>query len=195
MAAANYTYASASSSRQNRGLSQRLLLKPRSLRIIDLNFFLCAVIGSTGKEYSVAVNNGWTTCSCPDFEQNDGAVTCKHIYFFLSRVLHTPEAIWRRGNDFSDAQMQEISGRVHRVLEQVFECEVGETLHATHRKKIPAEQSECCICLEEFRGNGEGSGDSIVYCQKQCGYNFHTECIARCRPTTRCPMCRTELLS
>lgn len=181
---------SASSARQARGLSQCLLLKPRSLRIIDLNFVMCDVIGSTGKEYSVAVNDGWTTCSCPDFAQNDGAVTCKHIYFVLSRVLHVPETIWRRGNDFSEAQMQEIFQGVHRALEQVFECEVAGTL--PNRKKIPEEQAECCICLEEFGGGGNSS-HSTVYCQKQCGYNFHATCISRCRPATKCPMCRAEL--
>ena len=186
--------------RQERGISQRLLLKPASLKIIDLHFVICEVIGSTGNEYSVAVNNGWTSCSCPDFIQNDGAITCKHIYFFLSRVLHLPETIWRRGNDFSDAQMQEILGRVHVALEQIFECEVnggggnsGKKISA-NRKLIPTEQAECCICLEEFGGGDGGShNNNIVYCQKQCGYNFHATCIARCRPSSRCPMCRAVL--
>ncbi|RAK88894.1 hypothetical protein BO79DRAFT_245312 [Aspergillus costaricaensis CBS 115574] len=64
-------------------------------------------------------------------------------------------------------------------------------------------EGDCCICLcplqrypTQYSHNPEDD-TSIVWCQKQCGNNFHRECMDRwiasaldCDRQTSCPMCR-----
>lgn len=171
-------------SRQARALdpSQRLLLKPESLRIMDQDYAICQVIGSTGKIYDVTLLAETTACTCPDYCNHD--ITCKHIYFVLSQVLRLPERIWKRGTDFSEEEIKAIHVAVDKALKQRWDEEV-KVLGKEKEIQPRTDQTECPICLCDLAPKEE-----TMYCKNKCGYVFDLVCIKRCKSNI-CPMCRT----
>lgn len=169
--------------RQARALSQRLLLEPNGVVLIDKDCVMFRIIGSTGKTYDVSVSAN-TSCTCPDYKNRESP--CKHIYFVLNKLLRCSDALWKKGTDFSEIQLREVLSGVYRILDEKW---VQETLpkknHAVEPKVDTCQ--ECPLCLEDFQ-----VGEKMTWCNKQCGYVFHFACFSRCK-NKLCPMCRAEL--
>lgn len=175
------------------------------------------VIGSTGNMYVVKLRNDpeiiansliklCTNCSCPDFTLRK--ITCKHIYFVLSRVLRLPELLWKKGTNFMAQDFLDIYmgfknfqknrlGIIHNPDEKVVESRdkgdkgvLSVSVEKTNQRSV-TEQKECSICLCDFEAN-----EKLVFCYKTCGYNFHELCFQRWILQTKkhqCPLCRSEM--
>jgi hypothetical protein len=169
-------------SRQDRALRQRLLLADSEIRI-ENGGCTFQVIGSKGDFYNVKIDK-FPHCDCLDYKNRQ--IACKHIYFVLSRVLHQPEEIWKKGSQFTDEQVL-VFLEAARKLQESRECwlEVDEVDHKQPRSV--EDQKECCVCLCDFVKE-----EKLIFCYNVCGYNVHELCFLRMKKD-QCPMCRAEM--
>lgn len=173
--------------RQTRALTQRILLAPDGIDVLDDQNIVLRVIGASGTIYRVRFSS-CSECTCPDFQNR--LLTCKHIFFVLHRVLLISPSDLSASAQFTVEQTQEYVRFVQQVRLPQLSHITGER-QEDGRVTVPprplSEQDECPVCLEEF----EGEGEDLTYCAKTCGANFHSVCIRRCREK-RCPLCRAE---
>jgi len=64
------------------------------------------VIGSSGNEYKVLINNN-PCCTCPDFQSRN--MRCKHIYYVLDQILNVGDEIIDIKN-YSDSNLRNLFG-------------------------------------------------------------------------------------
>ncbi|MCO5578146.1 hypothetical protein L7F22_031984 [Adiantum nelumboides] len=65
---------------------------------------------------------------------------------------------------------------------------LGSTQGATEERVLPAEETECCICLSSY-------DDGVEIRELQCSHHFHCACIDRwLRMNSTCPLCKFNIL-
>ncbi|MCO5596401.1 hypothetical protein L7F22_050462 [Adiantum nelumboides] len=65
---------------------------------------------------------------------------------------------------------------------------LGSTQGATEERALPAEDTECCICLSSY-------DDGVEIRELQCNHHFHCACIDRwLRMNSTCPLCKFNIL-
>jgi len=173
--------------RQKKALAQRLILANHNIQITEKQATL-EIIGSTGKVYQVKVD-AFPCCSCLDYKMRQ--LTCKHIYFALSKVLRQPEAVWKQGTNFTIEQVHAFldAAEALKVVSSTSSAlvESVKSVSTVARRSI-IDQNECPICLCDF----EEAKEEIVFCYNACGINLHKTCFIRMKKD-QCPLCRSEM--
>ncbi len=161
--------------RLNRALSQRLLLFPDSLKVVNEDEFRVTIVGTRGDLYRVFIN-ATPECDCMDFQRRKSI--CKHILFVYHKLLHLD-------SDTITELNYPLQGRVLKA----WILRLSERQNEPHesKRKDWKEQEECPICLEAFV-----ESEQLLYCAKTCGTNFHKACLDRVR-SQKCPMCRGSI--
>ena len=130
------------------------------------------IIGSEGNVYEVIIDET-PTCTCPDayFRKR----ICKHICSVFSYVYGQKEYPERMSHE-----------KVLQVLNQAANIDLKGV-----RKPI---EGACGICLDPL-----DNGKKLVWCQAECGNNWHSDCVKQLRDffynmaqrkEMTCPMCR-----
>ena len=141
------------------------------IKLIDINGYNYTVLGSTGKVYTISINDTKLNCNCIDCKRT--GQYCKHIYFIFNHVYEIRE-INQLAKDYT---IDEI-----KSLHDTF------LTHKTQpKKKARNEQEDCPICFEC------NSGTSFVC--GTCENGFHSLCIqTMLQFSNKCPMCRSLIM-
>jgi hypothetical protein len=179
--------------RRRRALTQRILLVPDGIDVIDETHVVVRVIGASGSHYRVKFSS-CSECDCPDYKNR--LLPCKHIFFVLHRVLLLEAKDIGPSVQFTTKQ----TGEYVKFIEQVRkpQLSIEGALHVAPSEslgdrqmvvppKAIDDQDECPICLDAF----DAENEELTHCSTTCGTNFHWICLNRCREK-RCPMCRAE---
>lgn len=159
---------------------QRCITQGLRLLGIDETKTVFRVMGSTGTEYAVVLNELNVTCNCADCTRRQRK--CKHILFVMSRIMQ-----------LNAAELEKMGPRV------VLEPNVRDDLirrassFVELRAQRPANREAddtCGICLEPFK--------AVVACVRdceQCWHTAHAECLKEWHLASRgaprsCPYCR-----
>ncbi|KAI5065261.1 hypothetical protein GOP47_0019956 [Adiantum capillus-veneris] len=94
-----------------------------------------------------------------------------------------PKYKFRRSGSFSKAG-EDCAGPFGGVMSIL-----GSTPGAKEERALPAEDTECCICLSSY-------DDGVEIRELQCSHHFHCACIDRwLRMNSTCPLCKFNVLS
>jgi hypothetical protein len=168
--------------KKHRERVQRCITEGLRLLEIDDTKTQIKVMGSTGTEYQVSLNDLNITCNCQDCIRRHRK--CKHILFVLSRVLRLSESELEQMGPRSVLAPSIRDNLIFRAKEFVERRAV---------RPISREADDACgICLEPFK--------AVVACVRdceQCWHSAHADCLkewhtASRRPVRSCPFCRAD---
>jgi len=183
-----------------RALTQRLYLIHREkISPCEMKF---AVLGNTGNVYHVVINQ-LPKCNCPD---NLKGNFCKHIIFVLCRVLKVDPGspiVYQQALLKSELQHifenappdPSITVKANLAVQTTYMALAGKAEPDKEEKikrKPISDKDECSICCEAL-----GEKELTVWCQGQCGNNFHQDCFNQWSRSSQnngqdvtCPLCR-----
>lgn len=143
------------------------------------------ILGSSKTKYNVVISPEECSCTCPDFFIRK--MSCKHIYFVISRIACKDNLL---GKITSEMKIDEESWKVldknimEKLKNRINGCDAVTEVTKQYRENC----TECAICFEEFTNNKFDSCSN-------CSNRFHTECINKWLSTNKynpsCPLCRT----
>lgn len=174
------------SARFERAITQRICVIDQT--IVSETHRQYTLRGTTGNVYKVSISGDGCECSCPDSAK--GEHTCKHILNVLYKVLKVDmfeiQNVLSSGVDENVAAY--IFARAPRAVEalQTQHQDRSRTSSQVTRKPV---EGECVICFETFKPRQQ-----LTWCQTQCGYNFHKQCLRQWSDAASkltCPCCRS----
>ena len=166
-----------------KAMNQRILMVGEDVDVNECKG-MYKILGNSGKQYKVCISSDENTCTCPDHSMR--LVDCKHILFVLIQVLG-----FNRDNIRSHRQLLKEAFEKRAVLNTVHNgsIDVNSMEEKKNDKRKQIEGADCPICLELLE-----TGETIVYCKKTCGNNFHEYCFLKWKHANKgdatCPMCR-----
>lgn len=166
--------------RKHKERVQRCITQGLRLLDIDETQTQFKVMGATGTEYQVSVNDLNVTCNCQDCIRRHRK--CKHILFVLARVLQ-----------LSESELEQMGPRAllqPSVRDDLVKRAQGFVERRAQRPASRETDDTCGICLEPFK--------AVVACVRdceQCWHSAHTDCLkewhlASRKPVRSCPFCR-----
>lgn len=173
-----------SEQRRRRALRERILLLHSNVQSR-----VYKVLGASGNEYTVNTRTeGAETCTCPDYVHRNAQ--CKHIFFVLMRV---EQSMLVRPSDLFHGD-EENDDRSDDVFIIDVDTVAADPTTTGRRKPIQDHDADCCICMESM----DPHLDEIQWCRRVCGTNFHAVCLQRyfrASSSTKCPMCRSKIIT
>jgi hypothetical protein len=154
----------------------------QGLRLLDIDDTRTCfkIMGSTGTEYTVTLNELNITCNCQDCIRRTRK--CKHILFVLSRILQLDE------NDLE--RMGPRAVLEPHVRDDLVKRADGFVQHRAQRPANRETDDTCGICLEPFKAVIANVRDC-----EQCWHTAHADCLREWHMASRhsqrtCPFCR-----
>lgn len=188
------------SARVNRSMNDRLYIVGSSL--VSNEGFIYRIMGTTGNIYDVSQNrfDGFYKCTCPDFQLRHKP--CKHIGFVIFKVFVIALNSLSSGHNYvnlsSNEELYQKALEYHQKAEtrQLNKPSAAPTTTSQPPPPLVARKEfkvtdECPICYDPF------NTEETIWCQQQCGQNFHLVCLLKFfqgQPDSkhRCPYCRCK---